>query len=62
MRPWAWRILGAVLYCIGMAMIAQAWTPMTHDDAPAFARKVPRPPECPDCGIGADGAKLVKAE
>jgi len=49
--PWVWRVAGAVLYCIGLAMVAQAIQPPAHDDHVTIVRKAPKPPECPDCGI-----------
>lgn len=54
-----WNLFASLLICSGLALLALASVPPSPDDAPAFARKVPRPPECPDCGIG---AKLTKAE
>lgn len=60
MRSWIWHFFGAVMYCIGLAVAAQAWIPECRPDLPAFARKpgqCPRPPECPDCAPATAYAK-----
>lgn len=59
MKPAWWYAVGASLYLFGAIMGGAAFIREPHDDAPAFARKIPHPPECPDCGLG---AKLTKAE
>lgn len=59
MRSALWFGLASLLLCAGLAGVASSMAQVVDPDAPAFARKVPRPPECPDCGIG---AKLTHAE
>lgn len=59
MRSVIWFGLASILVCVGLAGVASSMVQATDPNAPSFARKVPRPPECPDCGIG---AKITQAE
>lgn len=61
MRSWLWHLFGALMYCIGLALSAQAWIPECSPDLPVFAARkpgqCPRPPECPDCAPATAYAK-----
>lgn len=51
MTRWAWNLVGALMYCIGLAIVAQATASPGPDDGVTIAKKAPKTPECPDCGI-----------
>lgn len=55
--------LSALLYCWGVATVAGVVfaVPAISDRLPTYVKRVPRPPECPDCGT-ATSQRLVKAE
>ena len=63
MRAAAVYLLSALLYCWGVATVSVAVfsVPSISDHLPAYVKRVPRPPECPDCGTAAT-QRLTKAE
>ena len=35
MRSWLWHLFGALMYCIGLALSAQAWIPECSPTSPS---------------------------